>query len=255
MTSYPPAQCCTVGFKHEGTPRGQDIRIAGGKHAAYIATPPPDKAKQSTAILFLPDVMGIWQNSRLLADEFATNGYLTLLVDTFNGDPIPASVVSDKEVDVAAWVAGGSTGDNPHNEPAVDPIVKDAIKFLQDYGVKKLGAVGYCFGAKYLVRHFNEGIDAGYIAHPSFVNADELAAINGPLSIAAAETDHIFPAEKRHETEEILLKNGKVYQLTLYSKVAHGFATRCDLSKREQKWAKEQAFYQAVVWFDEHLRE
>ncbi|KAH7132737.1 hypothetical protein EDB81DRAFT_659972, partial [Dactylonectria macrodidyma] len=103
------------------------------------------------------------------------------------------------------------------------------------------------------------GIDAGYLAHPSFVDVDELAAINGPISIAAAETDHIFPAEKRHETEEIILKNDKDYQLTLYSKVAHGFATRsltrCDLSKREQKWAKEQAFYQAVVWFDEHLRE
>jgi dienelactone hydrolase len=82
-----------------------------------------------------------------------------------------------------------------------------------------------------LFGHWNDGIDAGYLAHPSFMDAGELAAINGPVSIAAAETDHIFPAEKRHETEDILIKNGKQYQLTLYSKVAHGFATRCDLSK------------------------
>lgn len=132
-----------------GMPRGEDIRIAGGKHAAYLATPPSEKAKEFTAVLFLPDIMGIWQNSRLLADEFAANGYLTLLVDTFNGYPLPMNSVVKGEVDIPAWLAGGSTGDNPHNEPAVDPIVKDTIKVLkEEYGVKKLGAVGYCFGAK-----------------------------------------------------------------------------------------------------------
>ncbi|KAH7238006.1 dienelactone hydrolase, partial [Fusarium solani] len=68
--------------------------------------------------------------------------------------------------------------------------------------------------------------------------------------LTAATTDHLFPAEKRHETEDIFLNNGKDYHLTLCFKVEHGFATRCDLSKREQKWAKEQAFYEAIVWFD-----
>ncbi|KAH7113047.1 Alpha/Beta hydrolase protein [Dactylonectria macrodidyma] len=252
MASYPPGRCCTVGFRHEGTPQGKDIRIVGGKHAAYLATPPPDTPTKPAAVLYLPDIMGIWQNSRLLADEFAANGYVTLVLDTFNGDPIPVNQV--EKMDIFAWVDGGSTGDNPHNEAAVDPIVKDAIKVLkEEYGVNKFGAVGYCFGAKYLVRHFNGGIDAGYIAHPSFVSDAELAAIHGPLSIAAAETDHIFPAEKRRQTEEILQRAGKHYQLTLYSRVEHGFSTRCDLSRRDAKWAKEQAFYQAIAWLDEHL--
>ena len=31
-------------------------------------------------------------------------------------------------------------------------------------------------------------MDVGYVAHPSFVEADELKAIKGPLSIAAAGT-------------------------------------------------------------------
>ncbi|KAH7112966.1 Alpha/Beta hydrolase protein [Dactylonectria estremocensis] len=252
MASYPPGRCCTVGFRHEGTPQGKDIRIAGGKHAAYLAMPPPNTPKKPAAVLYLPDIMGIWQNSRLLADEFAANGYVTLVLDTFNGDQIPVNQV--EKMDIFAWIDGGSTGDNPHNDAAVDPIVKDAIKVLkEEYGVNKLGAVGYCFGAKYLVRHFNGGIDAGYIAHPSFVSDAELAALDGPLSIAAAETDHIFPAEKRHQTEEILQRAGKHYQLTLFSGVEHGFATRCDLSTRDAKWAKEQAFYQAIAWFDEHL--
>jgi dienelactone hydrolase len=122
-------------------------------------------------------------------------------------------------------------------------------------------------------------LDAGFTAHPSFVDAEEVQGIQGPLSIAAAgtsnlvlammlsqrhttnelcalqiETDSIFPAPKRHETEEILLKLPVAYQINLFSDVEHGFAVRCDLSKRRQKFAKEQAFLQAVAWFDEHIK-
>lgn len=68
------------------------------------------------------------------------------------------------------------------------------------------------------------------------------------------ETDQIFPAPKRHETEAILEKLPVPYQINLFSDVVHGFAVRCDLSKRREKFAKEQAFLQAVAWFDEHLK-
>lgn len=106
---------------------------------------------------------------------------------------------------------------------------------------------------QYVVRHYKNGINVGYVAHPSFVEEDELAAITGPLSIAAAETDTIFPAEKRHKSEEILVKTGQPYQINLYSGVVHGFSVRCDVSKQVERFAKEQAFFQAVQWFDEFL--
>lgn len=93
----------------------------------------------------------------------------------------------------------------------------------------------------------------GFVAHPSFVEEEELEKITGPLSIAAAETDSIFPAEKRHKSEEILQKVGQLYQINLYSRVSHGFSVRCDLSDKVQRWAKEQAFNQAVQWFDAWL--
>lgn len=73
------------------------------------------------------------------------------------------------------------------------------------------------------MRHLQPGkIDAGFTAHPSFVDAEELRNIKGPLSIAAAETDAIFPPEKRHESEAILKETGLPYQLSLYSGVSHG---------------------------------
>lgn len=110
--------------------------------------------------------------------------------------------------------------------------------------------------SQYVVRFLKEeGINAGFLAHPSFVEEEELAAITGPLSIAAAQTDSIFPAEKRHRSEEILIETKQPFQMVLYSGVEHGFAVRGDLKVKAQKFAKEQAFLQAVAWFDEHLED
>lgn len=117
--------------------------------------------------------------------------------------------------------------------------------------------MGYCFGGKYVVRHLHPDagkIDVAYTAHPSFVEPDELRQIKGPLSISAAETDHIFPTEKRHESEEILKKLARPYQVNFYSGVEHGFAVRGDPSYRHGTYAKENAFLQAVQWFEEYLK-
>jgi len=103
------------------------------------------------------------------------------------------------------------------------------------------------------VRHYKSGVDVGYVAHPSFVEEAELEAIGGPLSISAAETDNVFPVDKRQKSEEILIKTGKPYQINLFSGVSHGFAVRADISVKTNKFAKEQAFLQAVAWFNEHL--
>jgi hypothetical protein len=40
-----------------------------------------------------------------------------------------------------------------------------------------------------------------------------------------------------------------MYQINLFSGVEHGFAVRGDPSKPDAKFAKEQAFLQAVTWF------
>jgi dienelactone hydrolase len=105
---------------------------------------------------------------------------------------------------------------------------------------------------QYVVRH-SPAIDVGFFAHPSFVEEEELASFKGPLAIAAAETDAVFPAEKRFKSEEILKNGGQPYQITLYSHVVHGFAVKSDFSKKVEKFAYESAFKQAVSWFDEWL--
>jgi dienelactone hydrolase len=120
-------------------------------------------------------------NVQLVADQFAANGYLTVVPDLFNGNVVPVNPPQD--FDVMKWVQNEMP-----QVPKVDPIVESVIKHLRgELGVKRLGGVGYCFGGKYVCRWLKEGsLDVGYTAHPSFVDAEELQAIKGPLSIAAA---------------------------------------------------------------------
>lgn len=42
---------------------------------------------------------------------------------------------------------------------------------------------------QYVARHYKNGINVGYMAHPSFVDEEELEGFKAPLSISAAETD------------------------------------------------------------------
>jgi dienelactone hydrolase len=81
-----------------------------------------------------------------MADEFAKEGYTTLVVDIFNGDPVSTS--PPEGFDIFSWISKGTNGDNPHTTKEVDPVIVSAIKTIKGMGVKRVGAVGYCFGAK-----------------------------------------------------------------------------------------------------------
>lgn len=94
----------------------------------------------------MPDVFGIWPNSQLIADLFAQHGYITVVLDLYNGDSVPLNM--PEGFDVRAWLKEGSDGNSPHTIPYVDPTVELGIKFMRDMGVTRLGAVGYCHGAK-----------------------------------------------------------------------------------------------------------
>ncbi|KAF3399451.1 hypothetical protein DPV78_006185 [Talaromyces pinophilus] len=246
MTSHAPGSCCYKGVKHEGQPVGSISTVKDFE----VYTSYPENKSTDYAVLILTDVMGHkFNNAQLIADQFAANGFFVFMPDLFHGDPVQLNRGPD--FDFAKWLQG-------HGPATADPIVEASITELREkYKVKKIAAVGYCFGAKYVVRHLHpkqNKIDVGYVAHPSFIEADELKAIGGPFSISAAETDTIFPAEKRHESESILKETGLPYQINLYSGVEHGFAVRAELSNKVAKYAKENAFLQALAWFEEHLK-
>ncbi|KAJ4155808.1 hypothetical protein LMH87_001037 [Akanthomyces muscarius] len=248
--SYPPGQCCTRGQLQSGPLTGSMTKIEND-FDAYISLPGNMIASNGHGLLLLSDAMGLYQNTKLLADSFAHQGYICLAPDIFRGDPVPLNI--PEIFDFQAWLSGGSTGDNGHTAEHIDPIILMACKALRDLGCNRIGAAGYCFGAKYVVRHCSTTIDCGFIAHPSFVEEEELNALSGPLSVAAAEVDDIFPVSMRNISEATLQGLQLPYQIVLYGGTSHGFATRADMDVQLERFGKEQAFKQAIAWFEEFL--
>jgi hypothetical protein len=77
---------CVKGSLDEGTPRGQDSSIAGVP--CYITQPPADTAN-SCAVILATDIFGYQLiNARLIADAYADAGYICVIPDYFEGEPM-----------------------------------------------------------------------------------------------------------------------------------------------------------------------
>jgi dienelactone hydrolase len=99
--------------------------------------------------------------------------------DLFNGDSVPLN--RPEGFQIMEWVKN-------HLPPQTEPIIDTVLKEMREtMGCERIGGVGYCFGGKYVCRYLKNGwLDAGFVAHPTMVEADELRGIEGALSIAAA---------------------------------------------------------------------
>jgi hypothetical protein len=68
-----PGDCCFIGFKHTGTPRGTTTTIAGVN--TYVSKPNENQAGLEKVILFFSDVFGpLHLNNQLVQDYFASCG-------------------------------------------------------------------------------------------------------------------------------------------------------------------------------------
>lgn len=100
--------------------------------------------------------------------------------DIFRGDPAPHDITFDAVEFLAK-----------HTTNVTDPVIEETIRYMRnELGFGKIAVTGYCFGGRYAFRFLAEGrgADIGFAAHPSFLQDEEVNAINGPASIAAAGT-------------------------------------------------------------------
>ncbi|KAK4185048.1 protein AIM2 [Podospora australis] len=238
---------------HTGTPVGREVVYKN--ITIYISTPDEKdaraKARSKTAVLYLTDVFGIPLNqNKLLVDSFARAGYLTIAPDLFKGEPAPADINAP----------GGAFNVTDfllkNGEASVDPIIDATVEYINTkLKVAKIAVTGYCFGGKYAFRHVGAGKkgDVAFTAHPSMLTDAEISGVKKPAAVAAAETDNTLTPAQRLNLEAKLSESKQPFRVSLYSGTAHGFAVRANISDPIQKFGKEEAFLQAVRWFDHWL--
>lgn len=139
-------------------------------------------------------------------------------------------------------------------------------------------AVGYCFGARYVLllahenpdehlwstteatpRQAEEGkarrgpfIKVGAVAHGTQVTPDDIGGVKVPVSIICVEDDPLFPDEIRKAGEDLLEKSGVEHEVKIYPGVPHGFAVLGDYEDSKIKEAQQQAFAEMLGWLQAH---
>ncbi|GAW00707.1 dienelactone hydrolase endo- -beta-d-glucanase [Lentinula edodes] len=230
--SSPFCDDCFKGVIHEGESKGQWESI--GEVNCYVGTPSKDYDK-TKAVLYLSDVFGMQLiNNQLIVDSFADNGFLTIGIDYFNGDPVGENALG-----------AGFSIETPG---------------LKERGVAVFGAVGYCFGASYVFPLAIENkVKAAMIAHPARSIPESLQDYfnfsKAPLLINSCEFDPTFPLEACAKADDIL-GEGKFapgYKRVHWEGCKHGFAVRGDMSDPKVKAGKEGAFKETVEWFSKYL--
>ncbi|KAL2209577.1 alpha/beta-hydrolase [Sarocladium strictum] len=227
---------------HTGEPVGKEIDYDG--LTLYVSK--AKHTKKKTAVIYLTDVFGInLTANKLLADSFARADFFTIAPDLFDGEPAPEDLNAPGFNATEFLLA--------HGPDVADPKIEATIAYAKEKCADcKIALTGYCYGGRFAFRFVADGKggDVAFAAHPSGLEDDEVLAITGPASVAAAEEDSITPAERRRQIEDLLLETEQPYQMALYSGTQHGFGVRANISDPEQKFGKETAFVQAVHWFN-----
>ena len=135
-------------------------------------------------------------------------------------------------------------------------------------------AVGYCFGAKYVLLlgsdvdvdgaksadvQAEEGtvkqgpqIKCGAIAHGTQISKEEMEGIAVPVCFVAVEGDSLFPDEVREAGKKGLEARKAEFELSVYEGVPHGFAVLGDYAEEKIVKAQGEAFAQMLGWLKAH---
>ena len=100
----------------------------------------------------------------------------------FNGTPAPEDINGNPSFNLTEFLYD-------HRPAIIDPMLASTIKYIREkLGADKIVATGYCFGGRHSFRVLAEGkgADVGFAAHPSLLEDEEIQAITGPASVAAA---------------------------------------------------------------------
>nr|ASN74467.1 dienelactone hydrolase [Glaciozyma antarctica] len=249
MSAPTLGSCCIRGVSHEGTPKGTVTSFNGTP--TYVTLPSGDYDK-TKALLFCPDVFGLeLQNAKLLADDFAANGYATYLPDYLAGDALHKDALNDGTFDLMGWLG-------KHPQSVTRPYLDALIAGLKEQGVKEFAATGYCYGGRYV---FDLALDhiikVAIVSHPSLLSVPEdlekLKSVGTiPFLWNTCETDFAFGPEKQEIADKVFADD-KNYKRTFAPGCDHGFAVRGDLSVPAIKAGKEVAFEESVKWLQKHF--
>ncbi|KAL0283793.1 UNVERIFIED_CONTAM: putative AIM2 family protein [Sesamum angustifolium] len=225
-----------------------EVQELGGL-SCYIS----GSADSKISVILISDIFG-YEAPKLridrfvlkLADKVAAAGYYTVVPDYFRGDPCDA----DRFHQVfPGWI-------KIHGPEQGFEDTKPLIEALKSKGITKIGAAGFCWGAKVVVELAKEGyIQAGVLLHPSLISLEDIQGVKVPLSILGAEHDQSSPPELVRQFETILNAKPEVDAFVkIFPGVSHGWTVRCSDDDDHAVKSAEEAHGDMLDWFAKYLK-
>ncbi len=238
---------------------GQDIQFQSDETPirGYVAR--PDGTAKLPGLIVIPDVHGLSDHYRQVAQRFADEGYVTLAIDLYSREGKP-TLANLEEVN--RWIAA-----LPDRRILGDlAAARDYLQERGDVEARATAITGFCMGGQYAIMAACavEGIAAAvsWYGMLRYAETNERKPAS-PLDLAPelgcpylglfGAEDPIIPVADVDELREILKRERKHFEIQVYDGAGHAFFndTRPEMYRPE---VAERAFSTAATFLAKHLQ-
>lgn len=200
------------------------------------------------AVVMIHEWWGLNDNIKDMANELASEGYVVLAADLYNGE-----VVADPN---RAMELVSSVRENP--EQAISNL-QSAVQYLAslpNVNSSRIASLGWCFGGgqslQLALNSEQNPLAATVIYYGNLVNdTNELSKINWPVLGIFGDQDQSIPVESVNAFEQALNETGITNEIYIYPGVGHAFANPSGdnyaPAETVDAWEKTLAFLKKYV--------
>jgi carboxymethylenebutenolidase len=202
----------------------------------YLAQ--PDIEGTFPAIVMIHEFWGLNDNIKDMALNLASQGYVVLAVDLYEGK-------------VATTSEEARTLMTSFEQQQLTDNLNSAVDYLKSLNVDSIGSIGWCFGGGQSLQLAinNSDIDATVIYYGRLVTEPSLLSnITWPVLGIFAGNDTGIPVENVHQFESALKDLDIENQIIIYPGVGHAFANpsgdRYAPEESKDAWDKTLLFFE-----------
>jgi carboxymethylenebutenolidase len=221
---------------------GTDFQLDG--LSGYLAT--PTRNGPWPCLIVIQEWWGLDQQTKSIADRFASLGYLSFSPDLYHGE---LAQLGDSEKAMQLVQKYGPTA--PDDLQRVFEALRNHPR-----STGKLGSVGFCFGGRMsLILASKKPVDAVCTFYGGGMQQifDQLEKLHCPVLGLFGDKDVSIPIGTVEQFDLLLDKIGVEHEIVIYPNSGHAFFRDSD-PKAYKPEASEDAMQRVTLFFNKYLR-